>query len=555
MRPWVFTLVAVAAALLPQPASAAKGLLVGATDDLFQTEPHVARAVAADLGLQAAEVTVRWEPNQTGLTTQQVTMLDNAASTGQRIVLAAYGQWYATPIDAAARETYCSFIANVLGRYPQIHDVVIWNEPNLAFFWRPQWREDGSPAAPADYTALLARCWDVLHAVRPGVNVIAPATSPWGFDDPDHPWRLAHSPTLFIRRMGEAYRASGRDRPIFDTVAHHPYGEFWYERPWKSHTWDKRIGQGDHNRLLEALQDGFAGTPQPVPGKPVGGAAASIWYTETGFETTPDPDKQTVYTNWAAQVPALIPDALGLPPWTELPSADSPAPDHATQLRDALHLAYCQPYVTGYFNFLLRDQGDMGAWQTGVLWADRTPKGSYGAFKQAVHDVQNGAVSCPPFGYPQPPGSSPPPASPAVAAAVDELTLLRSTSPSPTARKRTGAPTAGAKALSVVEIVWLPRRAFPSRHAQWRIRVRVTRGARYRAAINGRFVQGTKGVRQLGVNGRLRAGVFSWIRFPARRLRPGTYRVTLRLAASVPKPKAIKVRSKPFRVLRGRARR
>ena len=40
-------------------------------------------------------------------------------------------------------------------------EVVIWNEVNSPAFWRPQ-RD-----APAKYTALLARCWDLLHGMRP----------------------------------------------------------------------------------------------------------------------------------------------------------------------------------------------------------------------------------------------------------------------------------------------------------------------------------------------------------------------------------------------------
>ena len=35
---------------------------------------------------------------------------------------------------------------------------------------------------------------------------------------------------------------------------------------------------------------------------------------------------------------------------------DSPAPDQATQIRYAVRLAYCQPYVTAFFNFLLWDE-------------------------------------------------------------------------------------------------------------------------------------------------------------------------------------------------------
>ena len=70
-----------------------------------------------------------------------------------------------------------------------------------------------------------------------------------------------------------------------------------------------------------------------------------------------------------------------------LPNADSLAPDQATQLRDAVRLAYCQPYVTAIFNFLLRDQPELSRWQSGVLWTDGSPKASYVAWRGAIAEA------------------------------------------------------------------------------------------------------------------------------------------------------------------------
>ena len=54
----------------------------------------------------------------------------------------------------------------------QVNDIEIWIEPNKTQFWAPQFDPDESATAPAEYEALLARCWDVLHAVRSTVNII-----------------------------------------------------------------------------------------------------------------------------------------------------------------------------------------------------------------------------------------------------------------------------------------------------------------------------------------------------------------------------------------------
>src|SRR5207249_289377 len=121
-------------------------------------------------------------------------------------------------------------------------------------------------AAPAAYEQLLARCWDVLHAFRPGVNVVM-TTSPSGNDDPTAASNVSHSPTSFIRKMGAAYRASGRARPIFDTVGHNPYGTSSSESPFRQHFTPSHIGEADLDRLAQALADGFGGTAQSVPGR------------------------------------------------------------------------------------------------------------------------------------------------------------------------------------------------------------------------------------------------------------------------------------------------
>jgi hypothetical protein len=143
---------------------------------------------------------------------------------------------------------------------------VIWNEPNLSFFWRPQFNPDNSSAAPAAYEALLARCWDVLHVFRPTINVVGPATSPRGNDNSNAVSNISHSPVNFIKQMGVAFRASGRSERLFDTVGQHVYQNSFRERPFLIHAVATGISEGDWNKLVQTLQEGFARTAQPVPG-------------------------------------------------------------------------------------------------------------------------------------------------------------------------------------------------------------------------------------------------------------------------------------------------
>jgi hypothetical protein len=385
----------VSAGLLASSGVAGPNLFVGVDDNAFLADPATSLPVARDLGMTAVRVTIDWHPGKNALSQNEASGLRRltADPAGMRIVASVFStDPYRVPLDAVGRDQYCTFVGDILKNYPTINDVAIWNEPNLSYFWRPQFNADGSSAAPAAYEALLARCYDVLHAIRPGVNVIGPATCPRGNDIAWDPQSVSHSPGQFILGMGRAYRASGRQRPIFDTVGHHIYGTFSAERPWRVHSSSTAISQGDWSALMSALSQAFQGTAQRIPGECSGGSCVSIWYLEAGYQTTIDPTKARAYTGfepWQHLVPAV-----GGPPDPLEPAETSWAPNQATQIRDGIRLAYCQPYVGAFFNFLLRDEADLARWQSGPLWADGTPKPSYPAFKQVIADVNKKGVDC-----------------------------------------------------------------------------------------------------------------------------------------------------------------
>jgi hypothetical protein len=386
----VFLAVLLAAALGAGAARADSNLFVGVGEDNLMGRPAETVAIARDLGVKAFRLSLMWEPGQTELAPHVRAGLDNAviAAAGTRIVLAVYGPRGAPPLPPVGPDEYCTYIKNVLTEYPQINDVVIWNEPNLTYYWRPQFHEDGTSAAPAAYHNLLAHCWDVLHSFRPGVNLIGPVVSLWGNDNPNAVSNISHSPLSFIKKLGEAYRASGRTRPILDTFGHHPHPPSASERPWKRHDNSVYVSMGDWGKLMNALTEAFEGTAQPLPGE-----GPSIWWLEVGYQTQIDDSKKYLYQpeeNWRGVVPDFV---GGEPDWPP-PSADSPAPDQATQLIDSVRLSYCQPYVEAFFNFLLWDEWALIRWQSGVLWFDGSRKGSYDGFKGAIAEANEGRVDC-----------------------------------------------------------------------------------------------------------------------------------------------------------------
>ena len=154
------------------------------------------------------------------------------------------------------------------------------------------------------------------------------------------------------------------------------------ERPWAKHG-GGTISEGDYDKLMSALTEAFRRHGQPLPGQ----GRVAIWYMEQGFQTTVDPAKASLYRG-----AETIRDAL--PPWlsrTVAASSDQDAaPDQATQLTDALQVAYCQPGVAAFFNFELADEPSLDGWQSGLLWTDGTPKPSYDAFKAATRTSRHG---------------------------------------------------------------------------------------------------------------------------------------------------------------------
>ena len=152
--------------------------------------------------------------------------------------------------------------------------------------------------------------------------------------------------------MAAAYKASGRTQRIFDTVVHHPYGDNNAERPYEMHPGPYFIGEGDWNKLVATYPAGLrrhaSGGPRPLP------ARSSPCVRSGTSGRVPDPA--------SAEIDHLLRRGE-CPDGPDVSSGERESPRRsrrarsrqATQLRWALRLAYCQPYVEAVFNFLIRD--------------------------------------------------------------------------------------------------------------------------------------------------------------------------------------------------------
>ena len=314
-----------------------------------------------DAGFRAAITNAFWEPGRTEPTTEELTELGNAATAAKEegvkplLIVQSPGS-QTTPNTPERREEFTAYAAALARRLPAYRDFIIGNEPNLNRFWLPQFGPDGENVAARDYLELLAASYDALKAVSTDIRVIGGALAPRGGDDPKSS-RQTHSPTQFIRDMGRFYRESGRDRPVMDAFAHHPYLERSDLPPDFAHPNATTISLADYGKLVDLLEEAFGGTAQE-------GADLPILYTEFGVQSEIPPEKQGAYTNLDTPVAR---DAV-------------PETTQADYYRQAFELVCHQDTVEGLYVFHVWDEPDLAGWQSGLYYADRTPKSSRDAF-------------------------------------------------------------------------------------------------------------------------------------------------------------------------------
>ena len=61
---------------------------------------------------------------------------------------------------------------------------------------------------------------------------------------------------------------------------------------------------------------------------------------------------------------------------------------------EALTMAACQPTVQAVFLFHVTDETDLNRWQSGVYYADGTPKPTRAVVKQTIAQIRSGGVDC-----------------------------------------------------------------------------------------------------------------------------------------------------------------
>jgi len=369
------------ALLLAAPAQAGgPSMLVGANEglmlrtNLVETKANMALAKLA--GFRAVNLHAFWWPDITEPREYDQQTLGNVAGASRLLGIPVFvavtntrGRY--TPQDDDQREQFAKFAANVADDFPSFTKIIVGNEPNLSNFWQPQFDDNGGDLAAANYEKTLATTYDALKAVSPKITVIGGAVSPRGHDDPNAASK-SHSPTIFIRDLGQAYKESGRAGPIMDWFAFHPYGANSSELPTTRHSTSTSITIADYDKLVKVLGQAFDGTKQI-------GSKIPIIYDEYGIQSTIPTSKRKKYTG------------------SEQPSTKPVSPPlQGQRYKQALSLAFCQPTVQGMFLYHAFDEVGLTEWQSGLYYVDHSAKPSLPIVRQAFQEVQRGVIArCP----------------------------------------------------------------------------------------------------------------------------------------------------------------
>ena len=323
------------------------------------------------LGMTENRMAVFWDPSQPNTIVDQA-FLDRAIPQAQRrgidVIFAIYPLKARALVDTPnGIQLFAQYAAKVAERYPYVRKMICLNEGNQPRFHQPQFDDQGNGISGYVQEQAMAACYDALKAVDPGIDVIAFGLSPRGNDDFDAPSNVSHSPVRFLKEVGDAYRQSGRTKPIADDLSAHCYPNVNTDSPSVGYPWPK-IGCVNFDRLKQAWWDAFHGTAQPLfreAGDTSNAPHVRVFVDEVGYQAKIGSDKASLYTG-AENVPVI---------------------DEATQgqyYAQLIALMACDPDVALLNFFHAVDETSLPAWQSGVVLPDGTRRASFALVKDAI---------------------------------------------------------------------------------------------------------------------------------------------------------------------------
>jgi hypothetical protein len=367
--------------------TASGGLRIGVNDDAGKYESGASwfYPTMAATGLVVNAITLRWDENAPTAIADQPLIeqaIDHARANGVSIELDLYplhsqaltDGTSCTPSanpeacgDTARIQQFAAWAAIIARTFPAVREFVVMNECNQPLFVNPQWDASGQNQSAEICGRALAAAYDALKAVSAGLQVWGVGLSPRGNDRPDAATNSSTTPVSFLAALGAWFRAyakkTGRTAPLMDGLDFHPY-PVPQSLPFATGYADVRSASVSNlPRIYQAFYSAFNGTPQRTIGQQKGGGLP-VSLNETGVQT----DSTGEYGYTGSEISATAAGGVLGPYATE---------DYqATWYRQMLDLVACDPNVSVVNIFHLVDESSLAGWQSGLFYADHTPKES-----------------------------------------------------------------------------------------------------------------------------------------------------------------------------------
>lgn len=275
----------------------------------------------------------------------------DAKAHNERVILELYlVPKYGPPRGPSQMRGTCDLAKDLLDQFPETYAIEIGVEPNSHTFWWPQFNPDGTQASAAPYEMWLAKCYDKVKSSHPNVLVIGGSLSSRGEDDPHKP-TSGTSPVLFLQKLCEAYKASGRTRPVMDWLDMHSYPDPEDQDPTVQHPYPSTtITIADYDKL-EGVLGCFQGTAQPEP---------LVLWGEGGYNTLIPEGLEKKFGYYGKK-----PDSIRLVDETT----------EGSYVAEQIQMAAAQPCSVGFINFHFVDDPNVAKnWQSGFAYAPKQPK-------------------------------------------------------------------------------------------------------------------------------------------------------------------------------------
>ena len=237
--------------------------------------------------------------------------------------------------QAAAKRYSGSYPSAAGGSIPAVKMWTAWNEPNNPVFLAPQYKRVGGAwrvESAYQYARICNAIYAGIHTVS-NEKVACGVTDPRGNDNAGSS-RASVDPLSFLIA---AHRYGMKN---FDVYAHNPYASAGNESPSYVPTGNarRRIQLGNINLLLAQISK-FYGPKH-------------LWITEYAYQTNP-PDHTILSVSWAKQ---------------------------AAYVKQAFAIARANPRIDMLLWFLVRDQPNIGGWQSGLETVNNVKKPAWNAF-------------------------------------------------------------------------------------------------------------------------------------------------------------------------------